>query len=472
MIAAIMNKEIRGFLRSGVFISLAIAMIALLAGAAALSAQRIATFERERHAAEAADREIWDMQGARNPHSAAHFSRYAFKPVPELVAFDPGITDYAGLALWMEAHVQNPAVFRRAEDLGDAGRFADLSPAWILQYIVPLFLFLILFGAIAGEREQGTFRQMAASGVSSTALLAGKLSGAGLAFGVILVPALIFILSAAWIAGGAGVLPDTGVRSAGLFVIYALYILALGGVALGVSALFKDKRTALLALVGLWALSFILAPRIASGLAATAYPEPDAAQLTTDLRNASNAFYADREYRDRIERDILEEYSVDTIEELPIDYGAYTLQKSEEHAQPLFEAFYARLDDIHTKQEQLLDGFSVFSPVLALEKLSAGLAGSDRLHQKDFANAVEMHRRVIVKQLNDDLMYNAGEVGYGYTADETLWRQIPDFEYAPPRFASVVSNYILSALVLTAYATIGLFFAAAALKRAQKRVAS
>ncbi|MEO1135450.1 MAG: ABC transporter permease subunit [Pseudomonadota bacterium] len=472
MIGAITSKEIRGFLRSGVFISLAIAMIALLAGAAALSAQRIATFERERHAAEAVDREVWDTQGARNPHSAAHFSRYAFKPVPELVAFDPGVTDYAGLALWMEAHVQNPAVFRRAEDLGDAGRFVDLSPAWILQYIAPLFVFLILFGAIAGEREQGTFRQMVASGVSSTTLLAGKLSGAGLAVGVIVFPALLFVLFAASFSGGAGVLTDVGLRSAGLFAVYVLYSLTLGGVALGVSALFKDKRTALLALVGLWAVSFILAPRVASGLAATAYPEPDAAQLTRDLRSASDAFYADRAYRDRIEREILAEYGVDTIEELPIDYGAYTLQKSEEHAQPLFEAFYARLDDIHKKQEQLLNRFSVIAPVMALEKLSAGLSGSDRLHQKDFVNAVEGHRRVIVKQLNDDLMYNAGEAGYGYTADETLWREIPDFEYASPRFASVASNYTLSALLLAIYAIISLFFAAVALKRAQRRVAS
>ncbi|WP_425409366.1 DUF3526 domain-containing protein [Hyphococcus sp.] len=472
MIGAIVNKELNTFFRSGVFISLSIAVIALLASAAALSAQRIATFERERMAAESTDREVWDNQGERNPHSAAHFSRYAFKPVSALVAFDPGVTDYAGLAVWMEAHSQNPAVFRRAEDLGDAGRIADLSPAWVLQYITPLFLFLILFGAVAGEREQGTLRQMAASGVTARALLFGKLTSAGAAIAAIIIPALLLSLWAAASASDNTALPDTLARMIGLFAAYAVYFVALAGIAIGVSALCREKRAALLALVGLWALSLVLAPRLAAGVATIAYPEANPAQLSRDLSAASNAFYQDDEYREQIEKAILEEYNVDSVEDLPVEYGAYTLQKSEEHAHPLFEAFYAGINDNHRNQEKVLHAFSIFSPVLALENLSAGLSGSDRHHQIAFAKAAEMHRRIIVKQLNDDYMFNAGDAGYGYSAGEALWSDVPDFEFVAPRFASLTTNYLFSVVVLAGYALFGVGFAAAMLRRAQGKVAA
>lgn len=472
MIAAIARKELLSFLRSGVFISVAAALFALLAAAAMLSMERVSTFERERIAAEAVDHEVWVSQGARNPHSAAHFARYAFKPIPGLVAFDPGITDYAGMALWMEAHFQNPAVFRRAEDLGDAGRIANLSPAWVLQVIAPLFVFLLLFGALAGERESGTLRQMAAMGVSPGALFSGKLFGAGAGLGVILLPALVLSILIAGGAGDGGVLPDQSFRTVVLALVYVAYFIALGAIAIGVSALVREKRAALIALVALWAGAIVMTPRIASDAASTLYPEPGAAAMMQQLRNASDAFYRDTEYREAIKKAVLDEYNVETPEELPIEYGAYNLQKSEEHAHPLFEAVYARLDDTHRKQESVLRAVSLVSPVIALNTVSAGLAGADRVHQKVFAKSAEMHRRKIIKQLNDDYMYNAGDAGYSYTADETFWREVAAFSYTPPRFLSVAGAYGFSILVLLAYAAGGLFFAMWAVKRAQKRIAS
>ncbi|MHA7871034.1 MAG: DUF3526 domain-containing protein [Hyphococcus sp.] len=472
MIIAIAQREIVSFLRSGFFLSIAAALFALLAAAAMLSVERVSTFERERAAAETVDREVWDSQGERNPHSAAHFARYAFKPIPSLVAFDPGVTDYAGIALWMEAHYQNPAVFRRAEDLGDAGRIANLSPSWVLQVIAPLFVFLVLFGAVAGERESGTLRHAAAMGVSPTALSSGKLLGAGVGLGVIILPALVVAIWIAGRAGGEAFLSDQFVRISGLIVSYTIYFVSIGAIAIGVSALLLEKRAALIALVALWAGGIILVPRIASDAASTVYAEPDAASVSRQLDEASSAFYQDDGYRATIETEILEAYGVETVEELPIEYGAYSLQRSEEHAHPLFEAIYERLDAIHQRQEGVLHAASIVSPVIALNTLSAGLSGADRVHQKVFAKGAETHRRKIIKQLNEDYMYNAGDAGYGYTAGESFWREIEDFSYTPPRFLSLFSTYSFSAFVLLAYAVGGFVFAMWAVKRALKRIAS
>lgn len=466
----IARNDLRMYVRSGVFVALAVALVALLAGAAALSSQRLATFERERNVAEAIDREVWDAQGSRNPHAAAHFSRYAFKPISELMAFDPGVTDYTGLALWMEAHYQNPAVFRRAEDLGDAGRFADLSPAWIMQYIAPLFLFLILFAAIAGEREQGTWRQMAAAGLSSKRILTGKLMAAGCVIGALMILALLLSL---WGTGSndRSVLSDVFVRGVGLAVAYGLYLIAFGAVAIGVSALCREKRTALIALVGIWAVSFVLIPRIAASAATTIHPVPSASIVTADLSEASSAFYQDTEYRARVDEEVLQRYGVDVVEDLPINYGGYSLQASEEYAEPLFEAVYARLDSVYEKQEALISTASLISPVLALDTLSAGFAGTDRVHHRAFTWSAEQHRRTIIEQLNNDLTYNAAPDQSDYANDEALWREIPDFAHSSPSFASLVSEYLASLLVLLAYALGGICFAAFAVQRAHRSVA-
>ncbi len=467
MTLTIAVNELRSFRRNGVFVALAVAMLALSIAAAALSIQRMATFERERAAAEQTDHEVFMNQGERKPHSAAHFSRYAFKPIPALASFDPGITDYAGIALWMEAHYQNPAVFRRAEDLGDAGRFADLSPAWILQYAAPLFLFLILFAAIAGEREQGTLRQMLASGVTARTLAFGKLLGAAIGVLLIVAPALIIGLLVAGFGAGVA-LPDTAARVLGLVLSYAAFLLAVGGVALGISALVREKRTALLALVTVWAAAFVFLPRMAATLALAVHPLPDSTSLAESLSDASRTFSRDAEAQAKMESELLAEYGVDSTDDLPFNYGGYRLQYSEEFAHPLFEAFYNEVDAVYRSQERVLAVFSLLSPVLALDTLSAGLAGTDRVHHDAFRDAAEDHRREIVELLNKDLQYNAGEAGFSYAAGERLWSEVRDFHHRPPSFASISSNYLFSALVLALYALGATAFAVIALGRVRR----
>ena len=99
MISAIVHKELKIYWRSGVFVALTAALTGLILMSVMLSVQRVSAFERERASAVAADRAVWNEQGVKNPHGAAHFARYAFRPTPTLAAFDPGVADYAGMAI-------------------------------------------------------------------------------------------------------------------------------------------------------------------------------------------------------------------------------------------------------------------------------------------------------------------------------------------------------------------------------------
>ena len=133
----------------------------------------------------------WLDQGDKNPHSAAHFGRYAFKPSPALAYVDRGLDAYLGTTVWLEAHWQNPFELRPAEDRTALQRFGDLTAALVLQLLIPLFIVLLAFPTFAGERESGTLRLLLSAGAEPRQLALGKAMGLAGALFVVLVPAAL-----------------------------------------------------------------------------------------------------------------------------------------------------------------------------------------------------------------------------------------------------------------------------------------
>ena len=466
MSGAIVDKDILILRRESLMKALLAVVLALLLVSLAAGMQREQVFDKEKAAAEETDKAVWMNQGDRNPHSAAHFSRYAFRPASPLALIDPGTNDFAGLAVWMEAHYQDPAVFRRAEDGGELSRYTQLTPAFLLLTAAPLLVFLMMSASIAGEREDGTLRQLLAAGVSGREFFLGKL-WAGLKL-TIAVFAVAFVLLAGFALLTTPVATDGDAvqRLVALFVVFLLYLAICVAAALGVSALFRTRQAAFLALAGVWVLSAVLLPRFAADVATSIHPQPDAREVSRQLGAASNIFYTDKEGRQQIEEDVLREYEVATVEELPINYGAYLLQISEELSIPEFERVYSGLEDRYSAQDGAVRWFSLLTPAIAAARLSAGVAGTDRVHQQAFTTAAELHRRDMIKLLNDDYMFNAGEAGAAYTADAALWEQFEDFEHGPPRLAAVSGVYLNDALLLLAWLVAALVFARLAVGRA------
>ena len=407
-----------------------------------LSWQRIDTFERERISAVADDHEVWVNQGERNPHSAAHFSRYAFKPIPAMSTFEPGVIDYSGLAVWMEAHRRNPAAFRYAEGAGDLSNFVSLTPAWIMQVILPLVIILLLFSSYAGEREDGTLRQLLSHGISLKSIFQGKLRAALYVVLKLIIP-LAFIIMVATIVFQTGVEQiDQFLRLIILLGMYALYFMIFAFIAIGVSARSKSRRSAAISLFTIWFVLIVVLPRFASDAATFIVPQPNGHEVEKSLSEARSAYSKDEAYQELSRQQILDKYGVSVMSDLPINYRGYILQKSEEHGDPLYEEVYNNLGAVYEDQETILDVLSLLSPTTALKQLSAGLAGTDRIHHDTFALEAELHRRHIIKQMNEDLMLNGAEAGNSYTTNIELWDQIADFQGESPRFLSLFSYYI------------------------------
>jgi len=424
---AILAKDARELARDGRAL-LTVGLLLLLSIAALwLSAERMHASETARVEAQLRERQTWLNQGPANPHSAAHFSMYAFKPQTALGLFEPGLSPYLGEAIWLEAHYQDPARFRAAEDATEARRFADLSPAWIVAVVLPLVVIALGFGALAREREQGLWRQLAAAGVSSRSILRGK---AGWLVGAALALAGLATLPTFLVSSGLPTPPDAAQRWLLIAIAVLLYAGAVAGVTLAVSAAARTSRAALLGLLAFWMVSVVLAPRLAGTLADAVAPVPKATEFWSSVRKELRDGSDER--AKAVETATLKRYGVQRVEDLPVSLAGLELQASEEHGNAIFDRHFGALRQAHTRQQNVMRLMGLISPTVAFRNAAAAFAGTDGAHHWHFAQAAEAHRRSVVKVLNDDMAANAKGQDFDYKADPALWARVAAFDYRLP----------------------------------------
>lgn len=470
MMGVIYSREIKDYVRDKRFITLCLIMAALVAAAALDGWNRAQTDEQARVYAEQSDREIWVNQGDNNPHGAAHFARYAFRQTPALAAFDPGVFDYAGAAFWMEAHTQNPTTLRRAEDSAVVAPFPSLSPAWVIQVIATLALAILLFQSVSGERERGTLRLLTASGVSSRSLLFAKSGAVLTVVGGLSVLILLIAMVPTLLTNVSFELP----RFTALLLVYSLGLAAFALPVLAISAKSRDSSSAFASSAGLWLITALLVPLLAGQLATTLYPDIDEQELQNQIQlEAQTPFWVGDAMEPAVtsyEQSVLAEFGAESFDDLGFDREALTLQAHEVFANAIYDRLYGDLADIQLGQDRVLRYTSLFSPTLALRRLSAGIAGTDLQAQLNFARDSENHRRHIIEQLNRYMMINAGDQGYSFTADRQLWEQIQDFVAEKPKLTTLLQHYWFELLSLIIWFITGLILSVYLVGRAQQQL--
>jgi ABC-2 type transport system permease protein len=464
---AIVGKEWREALRAGGF-GWVVVVAAALALAASLTAS-VARSEAARTiaAAERLEAETWLNQGARNPHAAAHFSRYAVRPSTPLDDVDPGVRAFVGGHVWMEAHLQRPAEARPAEDRVEASVLGPLTPAWIVLHVATLLALFVGAVALARDREEGRLALLHAAAHGPGALVIGKMIAAtslALALGALLVAA-----ATAWpwmqILAGAGVYPDAAFRLAAWSGAAVVLIVVSALLGLVISAFAGTVRAAMLAALIVWALTVLVAPRIAVATAAALAPAPAPATFVASLREDVRAAM-DKEnagHGGSASATVLD------AQGRVLSARGLRLQRGEEIGDAIFDARYGALNAAYARQDAIRAWFAVMSPGVAFQSLSAGLAGSDYAHHASFLGQAEATRRVIIRTLNEDDIYNAADRGGAYEADRALWSQIPHFTYRAPALGEAGVAWTRDAGALAAWFLASLLAAFAAARAALRR---
>jgi len=468
MTLTIARKELIGMLRDARFRICCVVVLLLLGAALLTGFVSRRAYEQQRANAVKAERHAWVNQGEANPHSAAHFGRYAFKPLLAASLLDKGLNSYLGQAVYIEGHVQNPFRHRPAEDSTGLLQFGEMTGAAVLQYLLPLVILLLTFNAFAGEREQGTLRQLLSLGVPPAKLLAGKAIGIVTALAALLLPAAVlgaFLMQQAT----AGDASQSALRLAVMTGAYLLYLLAFTSLSLGVSASAATSRMALLVLLGFWVSSSLLVPRAAASLAESFYPTPILPEflkeVNEDMEKGIDGHKPPGEKEEELKQTLLKKYNVKSEKDLPINLTGLILQESEEHGNLVFDKHFRQLRDAYGKQYGVLQAASLVSPLLAVRSFSMGLAGTDLWHHHNFADAAEAYRRKWVKRLNDDMTNNSRTGDFSYKVGRTFWEATEDFKYTPPGVGEALRTQTGSLLLLAGWLLGSILFAAWAVRR-------
>lgn len=444
MIAIIARKEFIELIRDGRFRWAAAIVLALLVTALVAGGYYQRGLVAQQRAAQAAEQARWYAQDPKNPHSAAHYGLYAFKPRLAPAFLDPGVEPYMGVAVWLEAHKQNELTFRPSEDATIAQRFGDMTVALVLQVVLPLVIIMLGFNAFAGERERGTLRQLLSLGLKRRDLVVGKTVGIATALAIIAVPAALLGAATLVLTGPA----EGATRFALLAVAYLLYLGIFLLLTLAVSARAPSSRFALVMLLAFWAVNCLLAPRLVADFAAERHPLPEALPFKARLQAALHDPAATSAMMEARTAELLKQHGVAREQDLPVNLAGLRLQVGEERGYEVFEKFDNELYAPMEAQNRLLQRAAAFFPQLGIQAISMGLAGTDLAQHRDFTRAAEEHRRLGLKIINDDILEHPVKAGDVHLGDRELWAKIPAFHYQAPGIGWVLSNHVLTFVLL------------------------
>jgi len=470
ILTTLVRKELREVARDGRFWIVALAIASLLVVALAFGLRQSAAVRAERMAAQSTADDHFREQDDKNPHVAAHYGSYVFKPNSALSFVDPGIDPYVGVSVKLQAHKRSAPQGAKASDSSSLSRLGQLSVAAVMQLLVPLLIIGLGFSAWTAERERGTMRLLATSGVSTRRLFAGKLLGLMTALGALLVPAALVGALVIALSGHDSAPMD---RLAFLLAAYVAYFGVFLGVTLWVSARADSSRSALVTLLGAWVIAAFVLPRAAADVSALVAPTPAPAETAEAVKTSLALGLAGglpREERvDAITEGILEEQGFKDAEML---MDASLLAGIELQAEAQFESevidhHYERLADATERQEAAVAWMAVAAPPLAMQSLSSALAGTDYAHHRHFADAAERHRRAFVDMLNRELAEKGGADAWAYEADSETWERAPRFQYEQPSLRWVLARQKVSLGILGAWLLVALFMAGRAARRMQ-----
>lgn len=378
-------------------------------------------------------------QPDRHPHRMVHYGHYVFRAPPPLAIFDPGVDAVTGQSLFLEGHRQNSAMFADARGQARTGGFGALTPAKLYHLFLPLLIIALGHGVILREREARTLGPLLSQGVPGIQLYSGKLLALGALVGLLSLPALFSSIAAT----GSG---ENVLASLTLYFGTLLYLGIWAALTVLVSIVTRSRGVALGVLSAIWVLTVLVIPRI--GVTSASITLPTEGKILTDMRmnddlrklgdghNAADPAFA------QLQANLLAQYDVETVEELPVNFRGIVASKNEVDLTETLNAYAEKRMQRERAQAAHLSAYGWVSPYLAIAGASRNLAGTDLDTHHRFLREAETVRFVFVQGLNtahieklsyiDDINRNNGEEGWKRARiNAANWQVLDEFRFTP-----------------------------------------
>ena len=394
----IAREEWRLWLRSKVVVAAALIIAVLLAATSVLTINRIADEQSQRLEQQVAAEKTFFAQPDRHPHRMVHYGHYAFRPPPPLAVFEPGVDAVTGQSIFLEGHRQNSAMFADTKAAADLGGFASLTPASLYQMLLPLLLIVLGHAMFLRERESGTLAVLLAQGTSGTRFALGKATA-------LLSMIAIFMIPLALIAVYSVALGESALAAVSLVAGYFVYLCVWGAIVLAASILIRQRAVSLGALVFVWLFAALIVPRFAINASSAAIDAPGKIEsdlvMLAEQRKLGDGHNAADPAFEQLQAQVLEQYGVKTVEELPINWRGVVATYSETELTNLLNRFAENRMALEEGQSRLFDLFGLLSPTIAVASSSRTLAGTDLATHHRFLREAEELRFDFVQALNN-----------------------------------------------------------------------
>jgi ABC-2 type transport system permease protein len=414
---------LREHIRDGRFRWGAAIVTVILAGSIGAGARDYTSTRRAQEEAQRAEYEGWLNKGQMGAHWAAHYGMQVFKVPMPFSSLDAGVSDFSGTHVLLEVERQGlfqdaPSTYEHSER-----RLGQVTAGAALETLVPLLIVLMLFGAVAGERESGTLRQLASLGLSPRTIAAGKILGAVTPISFVLVSA--FLGGAALIAGASSTSHDLWLRLIAAAVAYALYVwwFVLG--TLTISMLARTARQALVASLLMWFFVCLLLPRVMMQAGAAAYPEPTPHQFADALNEERRHPDPSRVASAHVDA-ALRYYKVASAAALPVNALSHVgYLASQIVDDDTLSRHVGRLFAAYRQQDRVYQAGAWLSPTIAVQALSIALSETDVASHEHFWDAARRYGFQMQWVLHED----ATTFGDRQDRGRDLWARVPPFTY-------------------------------------------
>ena len=438
-VLTIARDEWRQWRRSRLAVAGLAVFAALLVIVSTLTALDVSEARHIRQHQQAEAEETFLNQPDRHPHRMVHYGHYVFRAPAPLALFDPGVDAVTGQSIFLEGHRQNSAMFADVRAEARTGGFGALTPAKLYHLILPLLLIALGHAAIVREREARTLGPLLSQGVGGMTLLVGKATALAGLIGLLSLPALIGAI--------IGVTTGESVLAAlTLYLAHLLYLGVWGAFILLVSIVVQSRGVALGICLFAWFATSLVIPRIGVMTAGAALPMEG--KIITDMRmkedlrklgdghNAADPAFA------KLRANLLAQYDVNTVEELPINFRGAVAQQGEEDLTKVLVEYAERSMASETAQADLVARFAWLSPYVAISTASRTIAGTDLATHHRFLREAEALRYDFVQGLNKahveeldyqtDINRNDGEEGNRRARISAAnWQVLNDFGFTP-----------------------------------------
>ena len=455
----IMRFEWRRLWRDSSSMAIAIGLILMLASSLYLSHHQFQVRHAQQQKAETISQAQWAEQPDRHPHRVSHFGDFVFKPEHVLAGFDEGANAFTGHVLFLEPHRQNSANFNDATESSALLRFGQLTPAYVLQILMPLVLIFVGFSIVSQEREQGSLQQLIASSVKPHQIIFGKLLA-------LAIPNLILIL----LLGAAGMLfvtlkvgsipSDTASRIALLMLSYSLYLLIWCVAIIAISTMVKHSQSALILLIALWLVFCIASPRLSYEIAHQRYPTPSLVEADfaaeAALKTIGDSHNPNDPHFNTFKNKTLKQYGVEKVEDLPINYNGLLMLEGERLSTQVYSEQHQRITSLMMQQSRLVNTLAWANPAIAIQQFSRAVSSSDLAHHQQFLADAEQQRYKTVQYLNE---LQAHEVKHENDKEQRIsaafWHKAPRENIILPSIQFAMPALLQSIAVLITWLLLG-----------------